>query len=178
MEVKKQQIYIKSKYVLALIFAVQITDLGVLSKLASGTAAPKGGVPTTHSVNIFTHKLIKKEDVSMVVSRKTRVVVLSVSLTVLLLVSLFPVKAANQITLKVVIGPDTEDNRAQNLVTLEKIKRFEAANPGIVCRPVPFTYTTRQDFFIKQASRTAPDVLDVWATECELLAEQKLDYSS
>jgi len=108
----------------------------------------------------------------MVVSRKTSVVVLLVSLTVLLLVSLFPVKAANQITLKVVIGPDTEDNRAQNLVTLEKIKRFEAANPGIVCRPVPFTYTTRQDFFIKQASRTAPDVLDVWATECELLASR------
>ena len=109
----------------------------------------------------------------MKVFGKTRRFVMAVSLIVVLMASLVPVMAAKQVTLKVVIGPDTEDNRAQNQVTLERIKRFEAANPGVVCKPVPFSYTTRQDFFIKQASRTAPDMLDVWATECELLAGRK-----
>jgi len=103
-------------------------------------------------------------------TKKMGILFLVVALAALVTGVLLPVSAGT-IELKVQIGPDTPDNKAENEATMAKIARFEAANPGIKCVPVPFTYTTRQDFFIKQASRTAPDVLDVWATECPMLAD-------
>ena len=104
--------------------------------------------------------------------KRITVLLMLVALIVFTTASVCFVNAASTIELKVVIGPDTPDHKASNQVTMEKIKRFEAANPGIKCKPVPFTYTTRQDFFIKQASHTAPDVIDLWATECPMLVDK------
>ncbi len=101
--------------------------------------------------------------------KKLMVLLFITALLALAMASVFQVSADNTIELKVVIGPDTPDNKAQNQATLERIKRFEAANPGIQCKPVPYTYTTRQNFFIMQAAHNAPDVMDVWATECPML---------
>ncbi len=109
-------------------------------------------------------------------SKVRRVMLLGMLVTLIVLTvgTMVWVNAADKtIQLKVVIGPDTPDNKAQNQATLERIKRFEKANPGVKCIPVPFTYTSRQEFFIKQAAHAAPDVLDVWATECELLVSKK-----
>ncbi len=81
--------------------------------------------------------------------------------------------APKQVALKVAIPRDTPENKARILADLEKIKRFEAANPDIKVSPVNFNYDNTGDFSILQAAGQAPDVLTVWATEAQLFVSKK-----
>ena len=81
---------------------------------------------------------------------------------------------AAPVVLKVEIPRDTPENKSRIQAELEKIARFEEANPGITCQAVNFAYDNTGDFPVLQASRQAPDVLtDVWATEAQMLVARK-----
>jgi multiple sugar transport system substrate-binding protein len=81
--------------------------------------------------------------------------------------------APKQVPLKVAIPRDTPENKARIQADLEKIKRFEAANPDIKVTPVNFNYDNTGDFSILQAAGQAPDALTVWATEAQLFVSKK-----
>ena len=81
--------------------------------------------------------------------------------------------APKQVQLKVAVDRDTPEHKAQIAADLEKIKRFEAANPDIKVTPVNFNYDNTGDFPILQAAGQAPDVLTVWATEANLFVAKK-----
>ena len=78
------------------------------------------------------------------------------------------------VTLKVPIPRDTPENKSRIEAEMAKIARFQAANPGITCQPINFAYDNTGEFLVKQAARQAPDVmLDVWATEAQMLVSKK-----
>jgi multiple sugar transport system substrate-binding protein len=81
--------------------------------------------------------------------------------------------APKQVALKVAVPRDTPENKARIQADLEKIKRFETANPDIKVTAVNFDYDNTGDFSILQAAGQAPDVLVVWATEAQLFVSKK-----
>jgi multiple sugar transport system substrate-binding protein len=82
-------------------------------------------------------------------------------------------QAAKQVELKVRIDLDTPDNKAIRDAWFNRIKRFEAQNPGIKVTAVPFDSTDRQTAFIAIAAKTAPDIYPIGATEGQLFVSRK-----
>ncbi|MGO9411513.1 MAG: ABC transporter substrate-binding protein [Spirochaetia bacterium] len=80
---------------------------------------------------------------------------------------------AAPVTLKVPVPKDTPENKSRIQAEMEKIARFEAANPGIVCQAINFDYDNTGDFLVKQAAQQAPDVFQPWATEAQMLVSKK-----
>jgi multiple sugar transport system substrate-binding protein len=80
---------------------------------------------------------------------------------------------AATVTLKVPVPRDTPENKSRLQAEMDKITRFQAANPGITCQAVNFEYDNTGDFLVKQAARQAPDVMSVWATEAQMLVSKK-----
>lgn len=107
----------------------------------------------------------------MVVSKKLLTCALLALCLVGATVTARPAAGAETVTLRVAIPADTPENKSAIEFELEKIKRFEAAYPGIKVVPVHYEYNP-QTFAVAQAARSAPDVLLVWATEGRVMAEK------
>lgn len=94
-------------------------------------------------------------------------------LGVLALVGLAATLSAASVELKVQVSRDTPENQARLAAEMDRIERFKAKYPDITVKPVHMAYDNTGEFFVLQAAGKAPDVLNVWATEAQMMARKK-----